>query len=211
MTVVDDVLQPGATASSQPLPHEELVESTLTGTSGKLGMWIFLVGDGTTFATAICAYLALRVGDARWPVPSTILGIPATAVMTFVLICSSLAMVKALAAIQRDERAKCGGFLALTISGGLLFLGLQAREWTHLIVAESLSIKTSLFGATFFVLTGFHGCHVIAGVIYLSVLLVRALGGSLGAAQASKVEIAGLYWHFVDLVWILIFTLVYLI
>jgi cytochrome c oxidase subunit III len=92
-----------------------------------------------------------------------------------------------------------------------MFLGLQAREWTHLIMTEGLSIKTSLFSATFFLLTGFHGMHVTGGVIYLTVVLLRGMAGKIPMAKAGLVEVAGLYWHFVDLVWILIFTFVYLI
>lgn len=174
-------------------------------------MWIFLLGDAATFGTAIAVYAALRIGSPAWPVPSTILGIPSTAVMTFVLICSSFTMVEALAAIRHGNQAALRRFLSLTIVGGVIFLGLQGREWHHLIFERGLSIKTSLFSATFFVLTGFHGCHVIAGVVYLSVLLARAVAGKLGSAREGLVEIAGLYWHFVDLVWILIFTFVYLI
>jgi cytochrome c oxidase subunit 3 len=174
-------------------------------------MWLFLCADAMTFGAAIAAYLALRIGNINWPIPSTILGIPSTAVMTFILICSSLTMVEALSALRRDDQAGYRRFMALTILGGLAFLGLQAREWTHLIVTEGLSIKTSLFSATFFILTGFHGCHVFGGVVYLSVLLLRGLAGKINAAKYRLVEVAGLYWHFVDLVWILIFTFVYLI
>jgi cytochrome c oxidase subunit 3 len=209
MTVGTPALQ---AASPEHGGFEEAVETPLTPDSrGKLGMWIFLVGDATTFGTAIAAYAALRIGNVNWPVPSTILGIPATALMTFILICSSMTMVQGLAAIRQGRQAAFRAFLFLTILGGLLFLGLQAREWHHLIFERGLSIKTSLFSATFFLLTGFHGCHVIAGVLLLSVLLIRGLFGGLGAAQARTVEVAGLYWHFVDLVWILIFTFVYLI
>ena len=199
-------------------PHAEhaavvdVAESPLTPDSrGKLGMWTFLAADAMTFGAAIAAYGALRIGNMNWPIPSTILGIPSTAVMTFVLICSSVTMVEALSSIRHGQMASFRKFQALTVLGGLIFLGLQAREWTHLIVTEGLSIKTSLFSATFFILTGFHGCHVFGGVVYLSVLLVRGMMGKLTTAKAHLVEIAGLYWHFVDLVWILIFTFVYLI
>jgi heme/copper-type cytochrome/quinol oxidase subunit 3 len=185
------------------------VENPLTPEgSGKLGMWTFLAADAMTFGAAIAAYGALRIGNVNWPIPSTILGIPSTAVMTFILICSSVTMVEALSGIKRGDQAKLKLFLGLTILGGLAFLGLQAREWTHLIGAEGLSIKTSLFSATFFILTGFHGCHVTGGVIYLLTQLGKA---ARGTATVAGIEMVGLYWHFVDLVWILIFTFIYLI
>ena len=186
------------------------VESPLTPESwGKLGMWLFLAGDAMSFGGLIAGYVALRFGDPNWPVPSSILGVPFTAVMTFLLICSSVTMVKGLEAIKHGDQAGLRRFLALTALGGACFLGMQAREWTHLI-SEGLTLTSKgLFGATFFVLTGFHGCHVFSGVVYLSCILARA--GSYSRTNYNAVEIAGLYWHFVDLVWILIFTFVYLI
>src|SRR6267154_1583007 len=95
--------------------------------------------------------------------------------------------------------------------GNLGILGMQAFEWHHLLGEKGMSIKVDLFDATFFILTGFHGCHVFGGVVYNSVLLIRGITGKLTPAKANLVEVAGLYWHFVDLVWILIFTFIYLI
>jgi cytochrome c oxidase subunit 3 len=198
----------------------EPVEYSLTDTLGKLGMWVFLAGDAMGFGALIVGYGALRYYSTNWPQPSHVLGIGLTALMTFILICSSVTMVKALSAIQHGDQARVRKFLALTILGGLIFLSCQAYEWTHLIFGEGMSIRhpphnfpnaTTLFGATFFILTGFHGMHVTGGVIYLLCLLIRAMGGAYSAEYAYPVEIAGLYWHFVDLVWILIFTFVYLI
>ena len=186
----------------------EPTESPLTPESwGKLGMWIFLAGDAMSFGGLLAAYAALRFGDPAWPVPSTILGIGLTAVMTFILICSSVSMVKALSAVRHGDHQRFIMWILLTAFGGATFLGCQAYEWTHLI-EHGLSTAT-LFGATFFVLTGFHGLHVTSGVIYL--LTIAALGNRFDAENNNAVEILGLYWHFVDLVWILIFTFVYLI
>jgi heme/copper-type cytochrome/quinol oxidase subunit 3 len=194
----------------------EPAESPLTPESwGKLGMWMFLAGDAMSFGALLAGYGALRAGSADWPVPADVLGIQLTAFMTFLLICSSVTMVLALAGIQRGDMAALKKFLALTICGGLLFLGMQAYEWTHLI-HEGLGLAgnkwgASLFGTTFFCITGFHGAHVTGGVIYLGTYLVRALMGRLNSGHANQIEIAALYWHFVDLVWILVFTFVYLL
>jgi heme/copper-type cytochrome/quinol oxidase subunit 3 len=183
-------------------------ESPLTPESwGKLGMWIFLAGDAMSFGGLLAGYAALRLGDPAWPKPSDVLGINLTAVMTFILICSSVSMVKALSAVRHGDRGAFRLWLAATALGGAFFLGCQAYEWTHLI-DHGLSLAT-LFGATFFVLTGFHGAHVTSGVIYLLVIL--SLSGRFDADNNNPVELVGLYWHFVDLVWILIFTFVYLL
>lgn len=198
----------------------EPVEYSLTDTLGKLGMWVFLAGDAMGFGALIVGYGALRIYSANWPQPSNVLGIPLTAFMTFVLICSSVTMVKALSAIQRGDQAGLRKFLLFTILGGAIFLGLQAYEWTHLMSSpphgKGVGISgnpygAAQFGTTFFVLTGFHGMHVTGGVIYLLTLLIRSLFGKYSAAHYHPIEIAGLYWHFVDLVWILIFTFVYLL
>ncbi|MFQ5638986.1 MAG: heme-copper oxidase subunit III [bacterium] len=191
-------------------------ESPLTPESwGKLGMWIFLAADAMTFGALLAGYGAVRAGSVDWPVPQEVLGIQLTAVMTFLLICSSLTMVKGLSAIKHNDRKGMVKYLALTILGGVIFLGLQAYEWTHLI-HSGLTLSQNpygnyLFGTTFFVITGFHGAHVTAGVIYLAVIALKGLNSGYTADKANLVEIAGLYWHFVDLVWILVFTFVYLI
>lgn len=194
----------------------EAHESPLTPESwSKLGMWIFLAGDAMSFGGLLAAYGALRHGSPDWPHPSEHLGIALTGFMTFLLICSSVTMVKGLAAIQEGNRAGLCRFLGLTILGGVIFLSLQAYEWTHLI-HEGLGLTSNpwgaaQFGTTFFLLTGFHGCHVFAGVVYLGCVLIKALRGGYSANDWNGVETAGLYWHFVDLVWILVFTFVYLI
>ena len=194
----------------------EPAESPLTPESwGKLGMWVFLAGDAMSFGGLIVGYGILRNGSSNWPVPAHVLGINLTAFMTFLLICSSVTMVLSLSAIKRGDQSGLRKFLFLTVLGGAAFLGLQVYEWTHLI-ERGMTITgnpfgAALFGTTFFVLTGFHGCHVFGGVVYLSCVLIQALRGRFGEQHHNEVEIAGLYWHFVDLVWILIFTFVYLV
>ncbi len=191
----------------------EPAETPLTPDSlGKLGMWLFLVGDAMSFGTLIVGYGIFRILSPTWPVPSEVLGINLTALMTFLLICSSVTMVQALSATKAGDKRGVKRFLMLTVLGGLVFLGIQAYEWTHLIThtlpEHSLSFTSHLFATTFFVLTGFHGMHVTGGVIYNFSVLIGYLRGRCGPRE---VEIAGLYWHFVDLVWILIFTFVYLV
>ena len=188
-------------------------ETPLTPESwGKLGMWLFLAGDAMSFGGLIVGYGILRHASTKWPVPAEILGINLTALMTFVLIVSSVTMVLSLSAIQHGDRAKFNKFMGLTILGGLFFLGCQAYEWTHLInhtlPEHNLVFSKDLFATTFFILTGFHGMHVSGGVIYNICVLLAV---NRGRYEAKHVEIAGLYWHFVDLVWILIFTFVYLL
>jgi heme/copper-type cytochrome/quinol oxidase subunit 3 len=197
-------------------PAVEPAESPLTPESwGKLGMWIFLAGDAVGFGVLLAAYGAARVSSADWPKPSHVLGISLTAFMTFLLICSSVTMVKALEAIKQANLGAARRFLGLTILGGAMFLGMQAFEWTHLI-HEGLKIfgnpwGATLFGASFFIITGFHGLHVTGGVIYLATILaVISRSRNLGHSYTIT-EIAGLYWHFVDLVWIMVFTFVYLL
>jgi heme/copper-type cytochrome/quinol oxidase subunit 3 len=190
----------------------EPAESPLTPESwGKLAMWLFLAGDAMSFGGLLASYGALRYSDPTWPRPSSILGIQLTAGMTFLLVCSSVTMVEALSGIRQGNQARLRNFLMLTILGGLLFLSLQAYEWNNLIFHEAQSVQRNNFGATFFVLTGFHGLHVLSGVIYLTVILLRSLSGAYSAHHNNEIEIVALYWHFVDLVWILVFTFVYLL
>ena len=197
-------------------PSVEPAESPLTPESwGKLGMWIFLAGDAMSFGALLAAYGVLRYSSVDWPVPASVLGINLTAFMTFLLIVSSVTMVYSLASIQHGDQLWFKIFLALTVLSGVIFLSLQAYEWTHLIHAglgfTANKWGASLFGTTFFAITGFHGAHVTAGVIYLSFYLIQGLRGRLPRDAANHIEIAALYWHFVDLVWILVFTFVYLL
>ena len=193
--------------------HATTMESSeLIGTArGKVGMWLFLISDALTFGALLCVYGSLRMGSSDWPVPSHELDVPLTAFNTFVLICSSLTMVKALSAIRHGSVRGLQKFLLLTALGGVTFLSIQAYEYHHLMFVEGLRLRNNLFCATFFSLTSFHGAHVLAGVIYLLATFWRSTKGGFSASHNHRVEVAGLYWHFVDLVWILVFTFVYLL
>ncbi|MCY4389750.1 MAG: cytochrome c oxidase subunit 3 [Desulfurellaceae bacterium] len=191
-------------------------ESPVTPESwGKLGMWVFLAGDAMSFGGLLAGYGAMRASSPDWPNPLEALGIELTAFMTFLLIVSSFTMVKALSAAKHSDLPNFRKYLLLTIIVGTVFLGLQAYEWTHLThVGMTMSGNpwgAPLFGTTFYILTGFHGCHVFGGVVYLTCVLFTGMNGRFLGENSSPVEIVGLYWHFVDLVWILVFTFVYLL
>ncbi len=193
------------------MSHAATAHYTSTGLdSRKLGMWTFIGSECLLFGTLISTYLVYEGRSVTGPTTHEILNIPLTSVSTFDLLMSSLAMVMALAAVERGDKLWTRMWLAATAGLGIIFLGFQAYEFTE-FVHEGLTLQTNLFGSTFFVLTGFHGGHVLIGVIWLLTLLVRSFQGRLGPDKALNVEIAGLYWHFVDVVWIVIFTVVYLI
>jgi cytochrome c oxidase subunit III len=214
--------------------HAHAHHHTSTGLdSRKIAIWAFIGSECMLFATLISTYLIYKgrsvVGPfphERWLNPATnenmkeILNIPVTSASTFVLLMSSLAMVLALAAVENRNLPKLTTgdrilgssklWLWVTCILGATFLGFQSYEFTS-FVHEGLSIRTNLFGSSFFTLTGFHGAHVTAGVIWLGTLLAIDYRRGLGPADAINVDIAALYWHFVDVVWIAIFTLIYLI
>jgi heme/copper-type cytochrome/quinol oxidase subunit 3 len=210
MATVEHVPQPEAPAPPAPGGHAEHPPTT-TGTSNtKLAMWLFLSSDCLFFGSFISAYLLYRGRHQTGPTPSKVYSIPFTSLSSFVLLMSSLTMVLALAAIQRNDLRRLRIWLLSTALLGSVFIGGQIFEFTE-FARKGLSLDTNLFGSTFFVLTGFHGAHVTVGIIWLLSLWGLASQGRLRVADAEKVEVAGLYWHFVDVVWIVIFTVVYLI
>ncbi|MBI4355064.1 MAG: heme-copper oxidase subunit III [Candidatus Omnitrophica bacterium] len=195
-------------ATVNRLPASE----TSTGIpSAKLGMWVFLASEVMFFAGLIGAYLVLRMGATEWPAPGALLNVPLTALNTFFLICSSVTMVLAYAAIHhRNDQRGLRNYLAATTAIGALFLGIQVFEYSKLI-HHGLTISSSLFGNCFFTLTGFHGAHVFGGVVTMLIITLQAFRGRFSSDRHLAVEAAGLYWHFVDLVWIILFTIVYLL
>ncbi len=186
-------------------------EETSTGLpTFKLGFWTFIGSESLFFGGLISAYMVYQGRSVTGPYPSDVFSIPLTTLSTFVLLMSSLAMVLALAAVQRGNRKGSLIWLMTTAVMGMIFLGFQAYEFTH-FVGMGLKIDTNLFGSSFFFLTGFHGAHVTVGILWLLALWVQAYRGMLGQKDALRVEVAGLYWHFVDIIWIIIFTFVYLL
>ena len=181
---------------------------------GKIGMWIFLGTDALSFSGLLIGYAVLR-SSKQWPNPAQHLGIDLSAIATFILICSSVSMVMALDHCKRHNRDGMLKWLASTIAGGVAFLVIQVYEYSHLI-HKGLTFShfdggTDLFASTFYGITGFHGLHVLTGTIYLCVMYKFAYEGKFDKGNSNLLEIAGLFWHFVDLVWILVFTFIYLL
>lgn len=183
-------------------------------------MWIFLLSDAFSFGGLLLAYGILRGGyTGEWK-QGPEFGINFTAGLTFLLICSSVTMVLAYAACVERDRKGMVKWLALTVLGGTLFLCGQLQEYWgtfsfifghHGLIQEGLTFGSSHRATTFYCITGFHGLHVLTGTIYLTITLFRAMAGKYDDGNYNEIEIAGLFWHFVDLVWILVFTFVYLL
>lgn len=177
--------------------------------SPKLGMWIFLATEVMLFSSLIGAFLQMK---GRSPVGANhVLNIPVTAVNTFILIVSSTTVVLALEGIMNGDKRRLKLFLSATLALGATFLGIQIFEYTQLILHEGFTPSGSLFGGGFYTVTGFHGFHVFIGLLWCSWLLAQAVRGKFSATHYTRVEIFGLYWHFVDVVWIILFTIIYLI
>ncbi|HEX8493198.1 MAG TPA: cytochrome c oxidase subunit 3 [Pyrinomonadaceae bacterium] len=190
----------------------------------KLGMWLFIVSDAMTFSALLIGYSYMRVSSTQWPTPFKFSpSIIFSTVMTLCLLASSFTMVMAVAASARRNFKSARRWIGATMLGGLAFLGLHLYEWMHLIEeglrpfgiepgtvfakewAERWPQAPPLFGATFFATTGLHMFHVLTGVLYLGVIAMR-----IKRVKHEDVEISGLYWHFVDLVWMFVFPLIYI-
>ena len=192
----------------------------------KAMMWIFLLSDTFIFGSFLSSYMAVRLTTTvPWPDTSTVFALHVggtevplllIAIMTFILISSSGTMAMGVSAAYKKQRVKTGVLILLTALGGLSFVGMQAFEWTKLITEEGIrpwgnEYGAHQFGGFFFMITGFHGLHVSIGVIYLSIIAKRVFDGRYERSNDYQiVEVAGLYWHFVDLVWIFIFAFFYL-
>lgn len=184
---------------------------TNTGISNrKLGFWVFLATEAMFFGALIVAYTAYAHQSLTGPLPKDLFNIPLTTVSTFLLLMSSLTVVLSIHALENGKIGKMRLWLSVTALLGLAFLGFQAFEFSH-FHTEGLTLSVNLFGTTFYVLTGFHGAHVAIGVVWLVTLLLYSFAGGLTPERSLDLELAGLFWHFVDVVWIVIFTVVYLV
>ncbi len=193
------------------MAEAEHAHTTSLGLSNeKLGMWTFIGSECLFFGALISTYLIYLGRYNNLEIDPRLFDIPFTSVSTFILLMSSLGMVLALAAAQEGDWRGFRTWILGTALMGSTFLAGQIYEFT-VFAAEGMVLSASPFSSAFFVLTGFHGTHVAIGILMLVTLWVRSLGGKLGAANVEAIEIVGLYWHFVDIVWIVIFTVVYLI
>jgi len=198
-----------APAAGAPAEHGHgWRSSTLPDT--KLIMWVFLASDIMFFGTLIGTYLIYKGRSLVGPYPLDVLDIPLTTVSTFVLLMSSFLMVIALDALRKDKIQQFRLWTLGVAFFGAIFLGFQVYEFLH-FVDLGLTLQGNLFGTTFYVLTGTHGVHVAIGVLWLVSIVVASYVRPMTSKDATYLEVAGLYWHFVDVVWIVIFTLVYLV
>jgi cytochrome c oxidase subunit 3 len=189
---------------------EHVQVETSTGLdSRKIGIWMFIASEVIFFTALISTFLLYR-GQTPYSQGLGHLELNVAAVMTFILLMSSFTMVSALAAIRDGNAGRMRLWLIATAVLGLLFLGSQAYEWS-LLFREGVLPTTNLFGATFFTTTGFHGSHVFVGVLWMIGVIARASKGGVTAKNNLSVVMVGLYWHFVDLVWVVLFTVIYLI
>ena len=181
--------------------------------SKKFGMWLFIISDALTFSALLVAYTYLRMATPNWPTPFLFSpSVIFSTIMTLVLLSSSLTMVMGVHAMNHGNRKAAVGWILATMAGGAGFVVLHLNEWLHLMNDEKVTPFSNpwdepLFGATFFGITGLHMTHVAIGVIYLGVIAFAVWRGKF---NKEDVEVSGLYWHFVDLVWMFVFPLVYL-
>jgi len=198
------------TAAATADTHHD-VHDTNTGISNtKLAMWLFLATECLLFGGLISTYLLYKTRGNGAVLPTDVFDIPFTSASSFVLLMSSLTMVLALSAVGRGEMDRGKAWLLVTSMLGGIFIGGQVYEFTT-FYREGLGYTTNPASSAFYTLTGFHGVHVSLGIVMLMSLFVAVVQGKLTSKNAETVEIVGLYWHFVDIVWIFIFTVIYLI
>ncbi|MUG65457.1 cytochrome (ubi)quinol oxidase subunit III [Paenibacillus campinasensis] len=192
------------------LPHEP-EKATLEGRNKVLGFWLFLGGEAVLFGTLFATFLALRNQNNEGPTAGELFSLPITAVATLILLVSSLTSVFAIQAMHRHNVKSLINWLIVTVGLGLAFLGLEIYEFYEYIVHESFDMKTSAFSSAFYTLVGFHGAHVAFGVVWIGILIGQLYRKGLNVVTAPKVYVSAMYWHFIDVVWVFIFSVVYLL
>jgi cytochrome c oxidase subunit 3 len=190
------------------LPHEP-EKATLEGRNKILGFWIFLGAETALFGTLFSAYLALRHNVMDGPPPSELFQLPTVFAATMILLTSSLASVFAVQSLHSHKVRSMIGWLIVTIVLGLGFLGLEIYEFNK-YVSEGHTLTTSAFSSSFYTLVSFHGAHVAFGVLWIGLLILQILKKGLTTVTAPKIYVSAIYWHFIDVVWVFIFTVVYL-
>jgi cytochrome c oxidase subunit 3 len=209
MTTDQNALMPVEHNPLASMPHD-----THGGTSNPvLGMILFITSEVMFFGGLFAAYFALRSTAEQWPpeeLAHTLQILPFVGPATILLIISSFTCQYAIWAIRRDDRTVFLRSMAVTVALGIVFLLMQITDYA-LLGSEGLTLASGTFGTTYYTLTGFHGAHVFGGVIMLSVILYRGMAGQFSGRHYDAVEGASLYWHFVDVVWIVLFTLLYLV
>lgn len=199
-------------AGSAEMDPLEALKDTNTGVENKkMAMWAFLASDCMFFGTLISTHLIYRKIYPGVVEPTEIFDIELTGFSSFILLMSSFLMALSVSAAHKKNLRGMRQFLAGTIFFGLVFLAGQVYEFHHFVHDKGLTLGSSVFGSSFYVLTGTHGVHVALGVIWLAGWLIRSYSPKFRWENSLDVEVAGLYWHFVDIVWIVIFTAVYLV
>ncbi|QJD86761.1 cytochrome (ubi)quinol oxidase subunit III [Cohnella herbarum] len=190
------------------LPHEP-EKATLQARNNILGFWLFLGAETVLFGTLFSAFLALRHNIGDGPSANEIFQLPMVFAATMILLTSSLTSVFAVQALHQHKKKAMVGWLIVTIVLGLSFLGLEIYEFFE-YVHEGHKFTTSAFSSSFYTLVGFHGAHVAFGVVWISMIIGQIFKKGLTVVTAPKVYISAIYWHFIDVVWVFIFTVVYL-
>ena len=176
---------------------------------GRVGMYCLIVAESAIFTIFVVAYVFYIGKSLSGPAPREILHVPIFS--TICLLSSSLTIHWAIAALRKGKTAVFGVFWFITLALGTIFIAATAREWRHLIYQEDFTIQTNLFGTTYYSLVGLHASHVIVGLIGLAIVMILALLGKVKREQSERCEVFSLYWHFVDAVWVIVFTTVYIV
>lgn len=188
----------------------QLERATMDGRNKIMGFWVFMGGETVLFGTLFGAFLALRGGQAGGPTSAELFELPLVALATVLLLTSSLTTVLAVHAMRNREQNKVAMWLVITVLLGLCFLGVEIYEFVH-YVGMGLGFTTNAFSSSFYALVGFHGAHVILGLVWLSLVAYQVKFRGLDTFTAPKVYVVSLYWHFVDVIWVFVFSLVYLL